>query len=216
MAYRSSKTGSSPGTWVGGGQGCRREWLIGFLTDYGPDPLSRDEALRFLDAFLAEGYAEVVPDRDDQLRTTVAGNALAMATARRPVLRRSADKAVVDLVERAKSINTDPGYLYSVEWLEVFGSYLNADVDRLGDVDVYFRLTPRFEGVELRVKALERCRQAERNGRSFPTFTSQLFWPETEVMRKLRGNSTIISLVVTPPQQLGAVSRVIFPCEATV
>jgi hypothetical protein len=198
-----------------GGRGCRRDWLIGFLTDYGADRLSRAEAQRFVDAFVAGGYAEAVPGGDDDLRTTVAGNALAMATARRPVLRRSADKAVGELVERAAAINADPGYVYMVEWLELFGSYLNGDVDRLGDVDVYFRLARRYDGDEHLLKARERSRQAERTGRSFPTFESRLTWPYTEVMRALRGNSAIISLVGTPPELLGAASKVIFSSEET-
>ncbi|MDQ6948200.1 MAG: hypothetical protein M3256_18515 [Actinomycetota bacterium] len=58
--------------------------------------------------------------------------------------------------------------------------------------------------------ARQRCRQAVQGGRSFPTFTSELLWPETEVMRALKGRSDIISLVGTPPAQLGAPSRLLF------
>ncbi|MDQ6613288.1 MAG: hypothetical protein M3083_00595, partial [Actinomycetota bacterium] len=151
-----------------------------------------------------------IAERPGELRTTVAGNALAMATARKPVLRRSADQAVVDLVARAKAINDDDGYLFWVDWLELFGSYLNPDVERLGDVDVYYRLARRYEGDEYTVMARQRCRQAEHSGRSFPTFTAELLWPETEVMRALLGRSAIISLVATPPAQLGAPSRLLF------
>ncbi len=193
-----------------GSYGCPREWLISFLTDYGNDRLTCDEAQQFLDAFVAEGYAEPIAERPDDLRTTVAGNALAMATARKPVLRRSADQAVVELAARAQAINDDPGYLFWVDWLELFGSYLDPAVDRLGDVDVYYRLARRYEGDEYTVMARQRCRQAEQGGRSFPTFTAELLWPETEVMRALKGRSAIISLVATPPAQLGAPSRPLF------
>ncbi|MDQ6615074.1 MAG: hypothetical protein M3083_10065 [Actinomycetota bacterium] len=91
-----------------GSYGCPREWLISFLTDYGNDRLVCDEPQQFLDAFVAEGYAEPVAERPNDLRTTVAGNALAMATARKPVLRRSADQAVADLADRAQAINEAP------------------------------------------------------------------------------------------------------------
>ncbi|WP_238703487.1 hypothetical protein [Arthrobacter sp. TS-15] len=67
---------------------------------------------------------------------TILGNALAMAGFGKPITRKTADRLVAGLLERARDYNADGGKPLFVERLRIFGSYLRPDVDPLGDVDV--------------------------------------------------------------------------------
>ena len=97
----------------------------------------------------------------------MAGNALANATAARPISRRDACRRVEEFLARARSVNSDDSWLYRVGKVVIFGSYLN-DQDRIGDIDLAIRL-------ERRVRVAED-------------------WAENEVKRYLRGGARCLSL----------------------
>jgi hypothetical protein len=126
--------------------------------------------------------------------TTIAGNALAMAKASKPVSRPVAERHLRALVERADAINADPQYLFWVERLVVFGSYLDSGVEALGDLDLAVDLVCRFEdGAEYLRRARDRVRVA--TGRS-GSVEKQLVWPQSEVLTILKARSRVLSLVV--------------------
>jgi hypothetical protein len=67
-----------------------------------------------------------------------------------PRLRRATAETLLDgVVERARSLNRDPGTLYFIARLSVFGSYLDAEAATLGDLDVGVVLQQR-RGLEAR------------------------------------------------------------------
>jgi hypothetical protein len=146
-----------------------------------------------------DGYLEPAGDRRIGIwmgeqpwwRSTMRGNALSLASAAPPLTRAVADRHVASPIDRARAINESQEYLYWVDSLAGFGSYLNAAVERLGDLDVAVQLSPRSEGEAFH----QRCREhSTRSGRSFHTYVDFLAWPQTEVLMRLKNRSRVISL----------------------
>jgi predicted nucleotidyltransferase len=99
------------------------------------------------------------------------------------------------VIERAKRFNADESHLTDIAELVVFGSYLDPDVKRLGDLDL---------GVTFRSRILDTTAPAEQrevmlnyakaSGRRLP-FLDALTWPETEALRMLRkGSAAVINI----------------------
>jgi predicted nucleotidyltransferase len=160
------------------------------------DPAKVDAIISKL---VQDGYLEPTNERGMGIsigeqpwwRNTIRGNALSLASAAPPLTRPVADRHVAALVDRARAMNESQEYLYWVESVAVFGSYLDSSVERLGDVDVAFQLSPRSEGEEFH----ERCRErSAKSGRNFSTYLDFLVWPQTEVLMRLKNRSRVISL----------------------
>jgi len=77
-------------------------------------------------------------------RNTMAGNALANATAAAPISRADADRVLNAFLIRVGIVNDAKTSLYRVGKVVVFGSYLG-NQDRVGDIDLAIRLDRRPE-----------------------------------------------------------------------
>lgn len=130
----------------------------------------------------------------DWWRTTTAGNALAMAKATRPIPRARAEIELAAFLSRVAEVNASPRFLFSVEEVVLFGSFLDPDVDPVGDVDV--AVTIRRKPTEANVVELSLA-HARASGRRFATFTDEVFWPEMEVRLYLKSASRVISMTTT-------------------
>ena len=142
---------------------------------------------------------------------TMEGNGLAMATAARPVKRRTADRVVARFLERVAAVNDEERFAYRVARVTVFGSYLT-DATELNDVDLLVDLVPRSRNAEKQA-ALERSSRigAARSGRRFGSMVDELGWPETEVRLFLKHRSRTLSLHYTDHALVRRVEhRVIF------
>ncbi|MDT2009370.1 hypothetical protein FXW78_45925 [Rhodococcus opacus] len=122
--------------------------------------------------------------------TTTEGNALAQASFARPITRKTAERYVREIGERAGEYNADPGKLLTVERLCVFGSYLDANQTHLGDVDVAIDIVRRSTG-DWTAKSRD---FVAHSGRSFRSFFDELRWPSQELIRHLRANCSAISI----------------------
>jgi len=94
----------------------------------------------------AAGYMEKVQvdnDGDVWWDTTIQGNAPAMASFGKPISRKTADRLMSELLERARAYNADPGRPMFIETLRVFGSYLSPEIDPLGDIDIEPHVRPK-------------------------------------------------------------------------
>jgi predicted nucleotidyltransferase len=155
-----------------------------------------DEAERVLAALCAQGF--ITPgmshDGEQLYQVTVPGRALAIASAGKPIQRRTADRLLRELLDRADKVNADSHYLYQVKHIVVFGSYLS-DATELGDVDVAVH-TERKEADWDAHMALEdqRVAEARKAGRTFRSYEEEVGWPETEVYRFLRSRSAGLSI----------------------
>ncbi len=128
-----------------------------------------------------------------QLEATEKGRQFGLATATEPISREKATQLLNQLVERAKTINSNNELVYFVESIKVFGSYLS-DNDSLGDLDVGVKLTRRLESDEFTQQNQKRIELARANGRSFSNYLDEIAWPHTEVMLMLKARKKGLSL----------------------
>lgn len=122
------------------------------------------------------------------------GRSVINASFRRPIHRRTAERLLDGVLQRAAEINQNPDLPLRVAELWVFGSYLGSSLT-LGDLD----LAVRYEGKVSDLQQLERQKQHRRDhakaaGRKFRALVLELDWPETEMDRVLCGASQGISL----------------------
>ncbi len=130
--------------------------------------------------------------RGDRWHCTEKGRTLSTKSRGR-ILRATAEAALDALPARAREINANPDFMYTISALVAFGSVVG-NVPRVGDVDVAYSLGDRHErGSEAwdaaRHRALDRAPDHEKS-----TVLRWGEWPEREVERALRGGSTILDL----------------------
>ncbi len=158
--------------------------------------LDRDLAEAQLRAFEAAGYLRQIDKQsaigDLRWITTVRGNALAQASFGKPINRATAERHLTQVIERAATYNADASHLLSVKEISVFGSYLDPDMDRLGDLDLAVTAVRRETDGE---KHVDRVLEYEgASGRRFGVFIEQLFWPSRELIMILKNRSPAISI----------------------
>jgi hypothetical protein len=162
------------------------------------EALGVDEApaAQTLSALIADGYVQIKFEQDGcpYYETTVKGNALALASARKPITRAAADRLVQEAVARVEAINASPEFAYGVRKLIVFGSYLT-EVAELGDVDLALELVPRFADKDRQAEAEHRrVEEARRSGKRLRSFLDRLAWPREEIFKEVKGGRMAISL----------------------
>jgi len=68
----------------------------------------------------------------------------ANASAAKPINRRTAERILSEFMERVNKVNATPEYLYRVDGVILFGSFVS-DVEQLGDVNVAVYLGVKFQ-----------------------------------------------------------------------
>jgi hypothetical protein len=106
----------------------------------------------------------------------------------------SAERILAEFMERVHAVNATPEYLYRVDGVILFGSFLS-DVEQRGDVIVAVDLQSKTTGQDelLEWSYVRRC-AAQVKGRSFPTIVEQVYWPKTEVCLHLKARSISLKL----------------------
>ena len=141
---------------------------------------------------------------------TLKGNSLSLATAAKPISRKSAEVKLLELTGRIKEVNRDSNYLFFVKKAYIFGSFLST-AEQLGDIDIALEILPKEMDKELQQKLeRERTKEAMINGRTFNTFMDELFWPYREVLLYLKSKSRSISLHTTDDAILKQVKHELF------
>ena len=112
-----------------------------------------------------------------------------MASFGKPISRKTADRLVLGLRERARTHNGDPDKPTSVNALGVSGSYLSPEIDTVGDVDIELTYGARFTDQE----ALSDYTRA--SGRSFDTYMDQRCG-RTELVLHLKKRSAFINITL--------------------
>jgi hypothetical protein len=129
--------------------------------------------------------------------TTTKGNALAQASFGRPITRATAQRHLTGVIDRAQTFNGDGSHLTDITELVVFGSYLDPDLQHLGDLDlaVVFRSRiPDTTSTEEFTEIL--LSYAHASGRRFNTFLDMLSWPDHEALLTLRNRSAAINITL--------------------
>ncbi len=161
--------------------------------------LSPQKANRLLQELERRGYIERgrIYKREQLWRKTLKGSTLGLASAAKPVTRKTANRVYFEFMERVKEVNNDPRFLMKVKKVVVFGSYLG-DSPKLNDIDIAVELDwkedhPRFVGKERPQAVLDYAHKAEKKGRRFSTFIDRIAWPEDEVKLYLKSRSRTLS-----------------------
>jgi hypothetical protein len=147
-----------------------------------------------LTALSAVGYIEPDPEDPRHWRNTAAGNAMAGVSKARPIKRKTAEKALTEFLNRVREVNLEPGYLYSVDRVVVFGPYVSGG-ENIKNVDVGLELRPKVPDkrkLEERVKA--DAERAESEGKRFKSFADRRAWGINKVKQHLRGRGRTIAL----------------------
>ena len=175
--------------------------------------ISVSKARAVIKELLARGYIKKAErlrfEKSFTYNCTKNGAQFAAAMATRPVLRDTADRHVVDLVERIRAVNANPEYLVWVSRLIIFGSYLT-DSNSVNDVDVAVVLNRKEQdGRKWFEAVMRRVRQAKDAGRTFSTYDQELGWDETEVLLFLKKRSRVLQFASpSVVEQLGCETRV--------
>ncbi len=161
------------------------------------------------------GYIEPVeaPGGRQRYRRTLAGSALAQASATRPLTRKTAELKLAEFLERVRAVNANQDLAYWVRKVLVFGSYLS-EQERINDIDVAVELVERETDPDKRMAVAEaRAQEARKAGRYLGSVDA-LCWPYQEVLLLLKGRSRAISLHPTDDAILKRTqSQVVFQVE---
>jgi DNA-binding MarR family transcriptional regulator len=148
-------------------------------------------------SLLEEGFIEPsdLPLREGEKSwyPTMKGGALANASTRKPITRKTAERLVEEFLARVRQLNACEDYVYRVSKVLVFGSFLS-DNPTLGDVDLSIGLEDRCDPRQRQARHQARINAALEAGRTFHNFSEMLTWPQEEVYRFLKGRSPSISL----------------------
>lgn len=168
-------------------------WAHSYLMDrLGVDKAAAGKVITEL---AARGLVE--PDASvggEYWKNTIRGNAFAGATAAKPLLRVSADLRLKEFLARVEEVRRNPYYLYRVQRVVLFGSYLTAK-DRINDIDLCVILAVKEKDKDKQDRLrTQRIEETLRRGKVFKSFLDRLTWPEAEVLKFLKAKSRSISL----------------------
>lgn len=127
-----------------------------------------------------------------------------MASFGRPISRKTANRLVIELLGRARAYNADPSKPVFIDTLRVFGSYLDPEIDPVGDVDVELAYGRRITDQAV-LRAYTRA-----SGRSFNTYMDEVLWPSTELFLHLKNRSAFISITLEDITRLTANFKTVY------
>lgn len=112
-----------------------------------------------------------------------------------PITRATAERHLACVIDRARSFNADGSHVIEIAELVVFGSYLDPDVQHLGDLDLGATLRDRIVDTTVTVGQSEiRLNYAKASGGLFGGLIEKLSWPEKEALAMLCNRSTVINI----------------------
>ena len=149
---------------------------------------SKSKASKALAILLRSG---LLVEDNGKYTLTLTGRALAAATAAKPLLTKTAERLVTDVVARARLVNEADAFAYCVELIGIFGS-VSSGKERPNDVDIACKLVPRYDDEHLQM-ARESLRRASKRGR-FANTLEWAYWPQMEVLRYLKNRSRSLSI----------------------
>jgi predicted nucleotidyltransferase len=181
--------------------------------------ISPEKANRLINELNRRGYIEPsrIYKQKKFYRKTLKGSTLGLASAAKPVKRKTANRIFSEFMDRVKQVNSDPSFLVKVKKVLVFGSYLT-DALRINDIDVAVELTwkenhPMVLNEDKAQLALNLSNIAEKKGKEFSSFIDRLEWPEREVRLFLKSRSRTLSIHSINDEILNRVEYKVFFSE---
>jgi predicted nucleotidyltransferase len=193
------------------------EWEADFVVNR--LKISPKKANRLIIELNRRGYIEPIRIyRQKQFyRKTLKGSTLGLASAAKPVTRKTANRIIAEFMDRVRQVNSDQSFLVKVKKVLVFGSYLT-DAIRINDIDVAVELTwkenhPLVLNKDKAQLALNLSNIAEKKGKKFSSFIDRLEWPEHEVRLFLKSRSRTLSIHTIHDEILNRVEYSVFFSE---
>lgn len=116
---------------------------------------------------------------------------MAIASASAPLQRSTAERLLIEFLERVEQVRDEPKWLVKVKTAVLFGSFLG-DSATLGDIDIALTMRPAYEDKRRQEAAETEYREAAtKAGRRFSNHVEYIFWPENEVKRFLRSRRRV-------------------------
>jgi predicted nucleotidyltransferase len=159
--------------------------------------LNSHQARALITALRRRGLVESNPERNrGTWRTTQLGQAFGSAAMAKPIMRRTAERALAEFLKRVHRVNADAYFLAKVTKVILFGSMLRGGVNQLSDVDVAVQLEPKqLDREGGRMLNNKRVAALARKGRRFDGFLERELCWHVETFRFLKGRSRAIALV---------------------
>ena len=145
--------------------------------------------------FLKSEVKRLSEKREPWWEQTVKGAALRMASAAPQIKRSTADRLLSQLLVRVNEINNSDRFLYMVDEVIVFGSYLDQTRMTLGDIDVAVKLERKEQDPEKHLKM--NLDLADEDGRGYEIYSFRMSYGWYKVLKYLKSMSRGISLHTT-------------------
>jgi hypothetical protein len=126
----------------------------------------------------------------------------------KPINRVTARRHLVEVAERARAYNCDPGRLLAIREVAVFGSYLDPGAGYLRDLDLAVSAVCRESDPDLYVRKV--LAYARASGRRFDAFHELLYWPTRELRMFLKNRSPAIRVTSDDVGQLTDCYKIIY------
>lgn len=110
------------------------------------------------------------------------------------IKKETARSILKDFLLRIECVNEDDSFIYNVEKIILFGSFLHGK-EKPGDIDIAINFAAKERNADIHYKLFEnQIREAICNGRRFNNISQQITYPQEKVLRFLRGGHKSLSL----------------------
>ena len=155
--------------------------------------ISQEKSEELIEKLIAQKYLKPVPNERGWFEPShnLKYRKLMGATASRPINRKTADKLVKGLIERAKEINNSPNFLDKVTKLIIFGSYWSEE-EKINDVDVIAFTDRKIENYEEYSSKVFKLRKKDK--KSYRNLTEELYYSYYKTIKYLKNRSTALKV----------------------
>ncbi len=112
-------------------------------------------------------------------------------TNRQQFKRETATKTLENVLQKIKEVNRNKDFIYTITKAVLFGSYINSNKEKIGDLDIAIYLKLKDETKSEPEQNYERYIKASSN---YLPFILQFYYGKEEVFRYIKNNKRIVQL----------------------
>lgn len=105
--------------------------------------------------------------------------------------RETADKVLKNVLDKIKEVNKDKDFIYYIKKAIIFGSYINSNNEKIGDLDIALYLELKDKTISEEKQNCDRCKKA---GKGYQPFIMQLLYGKEEIFKFIKDNKKILEL----------------------
>lgn len=162
--------------------------------------LNRRKAQQLLEEMVRLEYITKSSAEKGLYSLSIKGNALRMSKAVKPLSREKAEELLSSFMERVEEVNANEFYLYQIEEISLFGSFIS-ESDFVNDIDIVVSISKKdMDSLVWKDKCFQKIKEAKESGKKFNHLLDELYFPEREVRLFLLSKSPYLS--IHPPDDL--------------